>query len=101
MLAIQKVALGTGDKELGAVGVRARVGHGEETRRRVFELKGFVGEAIAAVNASGACTVPVEKVPALDHKVFDDPMELGALVPLWHSSDLVLSRAELAETFKE
>jgi hypothetical protein len=39
VLAIQPGSDDSGDEELGAVGVGASVGHGEETRLRVLELE--------------------------------------------------------------
>ena len=39
----------------------------------------------------------MEKVSALDHKVFDDPMKCTSLVALRHTADFVLSSAELTK----
>jgi hypothetical protein len=68
-----------GDEELGAVGVRAGIGHGQRARRRVRERKVLVGEA-RAVDGLAAHARAVGEVAALQHEVGDDAVEGGALV---------------------
>ena len=67
------------DEELGAVGVGARVGHGQRARGGVGERKVLVRE-FRAVNRLAAGPCPLREVAALQHEVGDDAVEDGALV---------------------
>ena len=69
-----------GDEKLGAVGVGARVGHGQSPGSAVLEFEVFVRELLA-VDGLAAGAVAAGEVAALDHEVLDDAVERGALVP--------------------
>lgn len=65
-----------GDEELGAVGVRAGVCHGEDACFSVAELADeFIGKFVAWAASAGA-----GGVAALDHEVRDDAVELDSVV---------------------
>merc|ERR1711879_967243 len=66
-----------GDEELGAVGVGAGVGHGEEERLVVGELEVLVGELLA-VDGLSTSAVATGEVTTLEHELGDDTVELGA-----------------------
>ena len=68
-----------GDEELAAVGVGSRVRHGEPAGPFVLQLEVFVLE-FGAVDALPARSVAVGEVAALQHEVFDDPVEAAAFV---------------------
>ena len=70
---------GRGDEKLGAIGVRARVRHGERAGRRVGQRKVLVCK-LGAVNGFAARARPFREVAALEHEVGDDAVEDGALV---------------------
>ena len=101
MFLVQEVALGARDEELAAVGVLARVGHGQEAGGVVPKLKVLVLEgASPAVDGEDARPVIVDKVAALDHEVLDDPMKGGSLESLGDAVLFELARAELAVVFR-
>mmetsp|Transcript_11092 Transcript_11092/g.19888 ORF Transcript_11092/g.19888 Transcript_11092/m.19888 type:complete len:227 (+) Transcript_11092:225-905(+) len=66
-------------EELGAIGVGAAVGHGQDTRAGVLQCKGLVCEG-AAVDGATTGAVVVGEVPTLGHEARDDPVEAGAPV---------------------
>ena len=68
-----------GDEELAAVGVRASVGHGQQKRAIVLELKVLVSE-LGTVDALAASAVAGGKISALAHELGDDAVELTALI---------------------
>eukprot|EP00961_Rhodomonas_salina_P009996 134542-Rhodomonas_salina.1 len=78
-----------GDKELGAVGARARIGHGQLTRLGVLNLEVFVREG-AAVDGGAASAILVGEVAALEHEVRDDAVEGAACVASPQGSELCL-----------
>jgi hypothetical protein len=64
----------------------------------VLQCEVLVGKLFSSPNGSRACAIAVYKIAALDHKTFDDAMELAAFVALWLPSAVFrLSSAELAE----
>jgi len=100
MLAVQPRSDGGGDEELGAVGVLAGVGHAccrlcvsdmlgsicatvpqrtQKTLLGVLQLEVLVGELVA-VDALAASAVALGEVTTLDHELFDNAVEVGALV---------------------
>jgi hypothetical protein len=79
VLAIEPRARDSGDEELGAVGARASVGHGEEARGGVPELEVLVRE-LGAIDGLATSAVEVGEVTTLEHKLGDDAVEDGALV---------------------
>ena len=68
-----------GDEELRAVGVGARVGHGQKTRAIMLQGEVLVGEFVA-VDGLSTRTIVVREVATLEHEVRDDAMERRALV---------------------
>lgn len=98
MLAVEPRAGDGGDEELGAVGVRARVRHGEHARRGVSEREALVGE-LGAVDGLAAGAVASREVTALEHELLDDAVEAAALVAerLAGFADALLAGAERAE----
>src|SRR5260370_21006140 len=79
VLAGEPAGVGDGDEELAAVGVGAGVGHGELAGllEAVFGALGFVGELVARAAHAGAFGIAT-----LDHELWDDAMEDGAVVEL-------------------
>jgi hypothetical protein len=97
---VEPVGGRTGDEELAAVRVLARVGHREEAGSVVLERKRLVVE-LAAVDRSQASAVAVDKVAALNHEVFDDAVKRTAFVAecnvglfVFTSTKLSISREE-------
>lgn len=79
MPSIKPRGLDSGDKELGAVGIGASVGHREDTGASVLQDEVFVGEFLA-VDGLATSAIVVRKVSALEHEVGDYAVECGALV---------------------
>ena len=71
MLSVQEVALVACDEELAPVGVGSRVGHGQKSGSGMLDVKVFVGKLVA-VDAHGSCTVTLQEIATLDHKILDD-----------------------------
>lgn len=93
MLVVQERRCRRGNKELAAIGVWTRVlgsdlasvisgrrhnsgwdkthGHTEQTGTIMRERKVLVGELGGAVDGARPGPVPVDKVPSLDHEIFD------------------------------
>ena len=70
-----------GDEELGPVGVGPGVGHREQARLGVVDLKVLVVKlAVAAVDRLAAAAVARRKVTTLDHKAGDHTVERRPLV---------------------
>mmetsp|Transcript_13517 Transcript_13517/g.37119 ORF Transcript_13517/g.37119 Transcript_13517/m.37119 type:complete len:247 (-) Transcript_13517:46-786(-) len=91
MLAVEPVRRCCGDEELGAVGVRASVGHAEQARLGVKEVEVFVLE-LETIDALTASAVAVREVAALAHEAWDDAVERGAFVLLQAELPEVLRR---------
>ena len=68
-----------GYEELTAVGVLARVGHGEYARSVVFVMERLVLKLVA-VDARAACAVRFLKVATLKHKARYDAMKVRVSV---------------------
>eukprot|EP00406_Dinophysis_acuminata_P010839 CAMPEP_0179225662 /NCGR_PEP_ID=MMETSP0797-20121207/8421_1 /TAXON_ID=47934 /ORGANISM="Dinophysis acuminata, Strain DAEP01" /LENGTH=238 /DNA_ID=CAMNT_0020932681 /DNA_START=27 /DNA_END=743 /DNA_ORIENTATION=- len=83
-----------GDEELASVRVLARVRHGEEPGPLVLQLEVLVLELLA-VDGLAASAVAVGEVPALEHEVLDDAVELRALV-----AEPLLAGAERPEVLR-
>ncbi len=76
MFSVEPVGWDVGDEELAAVRSWTGVGHGEDAGFAVFEAgMKFVAEAVAGSAHAASC-----RVAALDHEVFDDSVELDAVV---------------------
>ena len=97
VFAVQEVTLGCRDEKLAAVAVFPTVGHRELAWLGVFEGEVFISEGGAGVYRHAASPVTVDKVPALNHEVLDDAVEVGAFVAQWDTVLPVLSCAELPE----
>ena len=96
VLGVEKVAFGAGDEELTAVGVLARVGHGQQAGPGVLQAEVLVGE-VGSVDAHGARAVAIDEIPALDHEVFDDAMELGVFEAGGHAVPPEFAGTQLPE----
>ena len=79
VLVVQPGGLDRGDEELGAVGVGTRVGHGEEARRGVLDQEVLVVELRSVDRLAPGSVKPLE-VSALQHELWDDPVEDRPLV---------------------
>ena len=95
VLAVQPGCNNGGDEELGAVGVGARVGHGEETFLGVL-LDEVLISKLGAVDRYTTGSILVGKVTTLEHKLRNDSMEGASLVGEVSS---LLASAESAEVF--
>jgi hypothetical protein len=80
-----------GDEELGAVGVGAGVGHGEQTGLVVLQGEVLVGELLT-VDGLATSAVATGEVTTLKHEVRDDSVEGRALV-----AETLLASAESTE----
>ena len=96
MLIVEPLRLGAGQEKLAPVAVGPAVGHAQQPGARVFRDEVFVVE-LAPVDGDAARAVSLEEVPALDHEIFDDAVELHVLVSLRKAALLVLAGAELSE----
>jgi hypothetical protein len=98
VLAVEPRGLDGAEEELGAVGARAGVGHGQDAGAGVLELEVLIRE-LGAVDGLAAGASAVGEVAALDHEVGDDAVERGALVVqrLARLALALLARAERAE----
>ncbi len=79
VLTVQPWAWHSGDKELRAVGVLTRVGHGQHEWLRVIILEVLIGE-LGTVDGATTGTVLVGEVTTLAHKVGNDSVEGAASV---------------------
>lgn len=93
MPSIKPRGLDGGDKELGAIGVGASIGHRENTGASVLQDEVFVGEFLA-IDGLATSAIMVREVSALEHEVGDHAMECGALV-----AEAFLARAQRTEVF--
>jgi len=82
VLPVQMRRLHRRDEKLAAVGVFARVGHGQESWTIVPQLEVLILELLT-VNALTAGAVMSGEITALTHEVFDDPVEGTAFVVKW------------------
>jgi len=85
------------DEELGSVGVRARVGHGEDASVGVGQPNLLISKLLS-INTLASSSVSLGGVATLHHEAVDDSVELVALV---RRDSLVLhfSCAQDAEVF--
>ena len=91
VLPVQPAGLLRADEELGAVGVRAGVCHGDHSGSRVAELEVLVLKVLP-VHGLPPGPVPGRDVPALHHELRDDAVEDGAF-----QSEASLPGAETSE----
>lgn len=79
MLAIKPLGGSQGHKELAAVGVRPCIGHRENSSPCEFQVWMKFIFKLLAIDRRTTSTCPCW-VTSLDHKVFDDSVEFGAIV---------------------
>jgi len=79
VLRVEPASEDRGNEELGAVGVRPGVGHGQKERLVVLQLEVLIGELLA-VNGLSAGAIATGEVSALEHEIGDHTVELGSLV---------------------
>jgi len=91
VLAIEPGGDNGGDEELGAVGVGASVGHGQDTRLGVGSLEVLIRKLLA-VDRLATRAITTSEVATLKHELRNDSMERGALVP-----EALLAGAESTE----
>jgi len=98
VLAIKMGEGGEAEEELGAVGVGASVGHGEDTLTGVLSVEVLVSE-LGAVDGLATSAVAAGEVTALGHELRDDSvvgaaLEVEGLAGLAHT---LLTSAERSE----
>ena len=91
VLAIQPSGLDGADEELGAVGVGAGIGHGEDSGASVLQGEVLISELLA-VDGLATGTVAASEVTSLEHELGDDAVEGGAGI-----TEALLASAESAE----
>ena len=98
VLAVEMGGGSEAEEELGAVGVWAGVGHGEDTSASVSVGEVLIVE-LAAVDGLATSSVTSGEVAALGHEAWDDTVELGSLEVevLALSTHASLAGAESAE----
>mmetsp|Transcript_23780 Transcript_23780/g.39869 ORF Transcript_23780/g.39869 Transcript_23780/m.39869 type:complete len:206 (-) Transcript_23780:429-1046(-) len=98
MLAVEVRSLARAEEELGPVGARPGVGHGQAPRSRVRELKALVLKLLA-VDGLATRAVASGEVATLAHESRDDAMELASLEMQWlaHLALALLPRAQRSE----
>ena len=70
VLAVQKLTIVARNKELAAVGIGARVGHGKQSSLRVLHGKVLILK-LFAIDTHRSGTVALQEVASLDHEVLD------------------------------
>ena len=80
VLSIKPISLDGTQEKLRAVGIGARVGHGEHTGTSVRQLKVFVFKLLGAVDTLATRAVVVSEITTLAHKARNDTVERAALV---------------------
>lgn len=78
MLAIQPICLITGQEELGAIGVWARIGHGQKAWSCVFENEVFINKLLS-IDELASSAIVVCEITALAHELRDDAVEAVSL----------------------
>jgi hypothetical protein len=91
MALVQPRSDDSGDEELGAVGVGAGVGHGQQTGLVVLKGEVLIGELLA-VDGLATSAVATGEVTTLEHELGDDTVERRALV-----TEALLASAESTE----
>ena len=79
VLSVEPGAGDEGDEELGTVGVRAGIGHGEQVGLGVLQLEVFISEFLS-VDGFSSSAVLLGEVSSLGHEIVDDSVEWGSLV---------------------
>jgi len=91
VLSIQPLGLGSAQEELGTVGVRSGVSHGQDSRSSVLQLEVLVLELVA-IDGLAPGAIPGSEVTTLAHEVRDHPVEAGSL-----ESESLLPSAQCTE----
>lgn len=74
MLAVQPAGIGGADEELGSVGVRPGVGHGQGALAPVLESKVLVLK-LASVDRLASSAIAIGEVTALEHELGDHTVD--------------------------
>jgi len=78
VLTVEPLRLGRAEEELRSVGAGSGVGHREDARTGVLQLKIFIGE-LRAIDRLAAGAVAASEVAALAHETRNDAVELRSL----------------------
>jgi hypothetical protein len=91
VLSIEPFGLLRAEEELAAVGVRSRIGHGEDARSSVLEGEVLIGE-FGTIDRLATRSIVVGEVTTLAHELGNHAVERGTLV-----AEALLARAQGAE----
>lgn len=79
MLAVQPGSLNSAKEELGAIGVRSSIGHGQDARAGVTQSEVLISK-LGAIDGLPTSAIAGCEVTTLTHEVGDHTMETAALV---------------------
>mmetsp|Transcript_14147 Transcript_14147/g.28822 ORF Transcript_14147/g.28822 Transcript_14147/m.28822 type:complete len:189 (+) Transcript_14147:46-612(+) len=100
MLPIQPIGFFASNKKLAAIGIWPRIRRAQHPRLIVFVSRQIlIGEGRCSINTRFARSVVIQKIPPLDHEVFDYTVKSGILVAEGCSGDRigVFSGAKLSK----
>lgn len=93
MLSIQPASLDSADKELSAIGIPSSISHRQHTSTSVLKVEVLIVK-LATIDTVTTSTISALEITTLNHKVGDDPVELGSLV-----TETLLASGESTEVF--
>ena len=79
MLSIQPISFDSGNEELRSIGVRTGIGHRQDTRAGVLEVKVLIGK-LFTIDGTASGTVVIGEISSLKHELGNDAVEDGSLV---------------------
>lgn len=68
---VQERGRSTRDEKLTAIGIRTRIGHGQEASRSMLVRKRLVRKRCVVVDRGRSRAVGIQKIAALDHEILD------------------------------